>query len=167
MPRNLHYAAAPSGRCKSLPKVRHAARQCDKTQSIDMSQVFGMCQWHPLMSQVFGMCHWKPEVSRSIVACANGVCASDVMSRNVKTASAPSVIVDVRRSLLQVEPCKAAGPDNIPGRVLKDCISYLRYYLKFLTSHSFKQRYHHVLNLPPLSPFQRLQQFRAWMTIVQ
>ncbi len=154
MSRNLHYAAAPSGRCQSLPKVQHAARQCDKTQSIDMSQVFGMC-------------HWKPEVSRSIVACANGVCASDVMSRNVKTASAPSVIVDVRRSLLQVEPCKAAGPDNIPGRVLKDCISYLRYYLKFLTSHSFKQRYHHVLNMPPLSPFQRLQQFRAWMTIVQ
>ncbi len=26
-------------------------------------------------------------MSRSIVACANGVCASDVMSRNVKTAS--------------------------------------------------------------------------------
>ncbi len=53
-----------------------------------MSQVFGMCQWHPLtchrfMSQIFGMCHRKPEVSQSIVACANGVCASDVMSRNV------------------------------------------------------------------------------------
>ncbi len=39
------------------------------------------------LSQVFGMCHWKPEVSRSILACANGVCASDVMSRDVKTAS--------------------------------------------------------------------------------
>ncbi len=34
----------------------------------------------------------------------------------------PSVnIVDVRRSLLKVKPRKAAGPDNIPGRVLKDC----------------------------------------------
>ncbi len=109
--------------------------------------------------------HVFPEVAAQLQE--SGVCASDVMSRNVKTASAPSVIVDVRRSLLQVEPCKAAGPDNIPGRVLKDCISYLRYYLKFLTSHSFKQRYHHVLNMPPLSPFQRLQQFRAWMTIVQ
>ncbi len=87
---NLHYAAAPRGRCQSLPKV--SMTMWHKTQSIDMSQVFGMCQWHPLtchrfMSQVFGMCHWKPEVSRSIVACANGVCASDVMSRNVKTAS--------------------------------------------------------------------------------
>ncbi len=29
--RNLHYAAAPNGRCQSLPKVQHAARQCDKS----------------------------------------------------------------------------------------------------------------------------------------
>lgn len=34
----------------------------------------------------------------------------------------PSVTIgDVRRSLLKVKPRKAAGPDNIPGRVLKDC----------------------------------------------
>ncbi len=32
-------------------------------------------------------------------------------------------IVDVRRSLLKVKPRKAAGPDNIPGRVLKDKLS--------------------------------------------
>ncbi len=36
-------------------------------------------------------CHWKPEVppevSLSIAACANGVCASDVTSLNVKTAA--------------------------------------------------------------------------------
>ncbi len=31
--------------------------------------------------------------------------------------------MDVRRSLLKVKPRKAAGPDNIPGRVLKDKLS--------------------------------------------
>ncbi len=57
MSRNLHYAAAPRGRCQSLPKVRHAARQCDKTQSIDyhrfMSQVWHVPMASIDMSQVF------------------------------------------------------------------------------------------------------------------
>ncbi len=29
-------------------------------------------------------------------------------------------LVDVRKTLSRVNPCKAAGPDNIPGRVLRD-----------------------------------------------
>ncbi len=59
---HLHYAAAPSGRCQSLLKVRHAARHCHRF----MSQV-----WHVVrqMSQVYvtglacgasdvtGLCH--------------------------------------------------------------------------------------------------------------
>ncbi len=62
MSRNLHYAAAPRDRCQSLPKVRHAARHCQRF----MSQV-----WHVVrqMSQVYvtglacgasdvtGLCH--------------------------------------------------------------------------------------------------------------
>lgn len=32
---------------------------------------------------------------------------------------------DVRRTLLKVNPRKAAGPDNIPGRVLRDCADSL------------------------------------------
>ncbi len=61
MSSDLHYAAAPRDRCQSLPKVRHAAWQCDTRRSSLIC--------HRFMSQVFGMCHWKPEVSRSIVAC--------------------------------------------------------------------------------------------------
>ncbi len=87
--RNLHYAAAPSSRCQSLPKVRHAARQCDTRRSPLTCHNFLACandiHWH--VTGFSDTCHWKPEVSWSIVACANGVCASDVMSRNVKTAT--------------------------------------------------------------------------------
>ncbi|KAL0153052.1 hypothetical protein M9458_051651 [Cirrhinus mrigala] len=32
---------------------------------------------------------------------------------------------DVRKTLSRVNPCKAAGPDNIPGRVLRDCAAQL------------------------------------------
>ncbi len=32
---------------------------------------------------------------------------------------------DVRRTLKGINPCKAAGPDNIPGRVLEDCAHQL------------------------------------------
>lgn len=32
---------------------------------------------------------------------------------------------DVRRSLQKINPCKAAGPDNIPGLVLRDCAHQL------------------------------------------
>ena len=31
----------------------------------------------------------------------------------------------VRSTLLRINPCKAAGPDNIPGRVLRDCAEEL------------------------------------------
>ena len=34
-------------------------------------------------------------------------------------------IADVRKSLSRVNPRKAAGPDNIPGQVLKDCAAQL------------------------------------------
>ncbi len=57
-------------------------RRCD-TQRDSVTQ--DAVHWH--VTGFSDTCHWKPEVSRSIVACANGVCASDVMSRNVKTAS--------------------------------------------------------------------------------
>lgn len=33
---------------------------------------------------------------------------------------------DVIRMLSRVNPCKSAGPDNIPGRVLRDCADQLR-----------------------------------------
>ncbi len=32
---------------------------------------------------------------------------------------------DVRKTLSRINPRKAAGPDNIPGRVLKDCAEQL------------------------------------------
>ncbi len=32
---------------------------------------------------------------------------------------------DVRKTLSRINPRKAAGPDNIPGRVLKDCAAQL------------------------------------------
>ncbi len=32
---------------------------------------------------------------------------------------------DVRKTLSRINPPKAAGPDNIPGRVLKDCAEQL------------------------------------------
>ncbi len=35
------------------------------------------------------------------------------------------VCTDVRKTLSRINPRKAAGPDNIPGRVLKDCAAQL------------------------------------------
>ncbi len=32
---------------------------------------------------------------------------------------------DARKTLSRINPCKAAGPDNIPGRVLRDCAAQL------------------------------------------
>ncbi len=32
---------------------------------------------------------------------------------------------DVRKTLSRINPRKAAGPDNIPGRILKDCAEQL------------------------------------------
>ncbi len=94
---NLHYAAAPSGRCQSLLKVRHAARHCHRFGMWCvrchrfMSQV-----WHVVrqMSQVYvmglacgasdvtGLCHrfgmWCVRCNR--FGMCHGVCASDVMA---------------------------------------------------------------------------------------
>ncbi len=33
--------------------------------------------------------------------------------------------VNVRKTLTRINPRKAAGPDNIPGRILKDCAEQL------------------------------------------
>ncbi len=72
MSRNLHEAAAPRGRCQSLPKVRHAARHCHRFMSQVWHVPWRLCvrchrfgMWC-VRCHRFGMCH--------------GVCASDVMA---------------------------------------------------------------------------------------
>ncbi|KAF0037932.1 hypothetical protein F2P81_010806 [Scophthalmus maximus] len=47
---------------------------------------------------------------------------------------------DVRRSLLKVNPCKAAGPNNIPGRVLRDCAHQLSDVLKDISNTLLSQQ---------------------------
>ncbi len=39
---------------------------------------------------------------------------------------------DIRKTLSRINPRKAAGPDNIPGRVLKDCAAQLMDVLTYL-----------------------------------
>lgn len=46
---------------------------------------------------------------------------------------------DVRSSLLRINPHKAAGPDKIPGRVLRDCASEVSEVLMEIFNISFSQ----------------------------
>ncbi len=46
---------------------------------------------------------------------------------------------DVRKTLSRINPRKAAGPDNIPGRVLKDCVAQLTDVLKDIFNTSLSQ----------------------------
>lgn len=45
----------------------------------------------------------------------------------------------VKKSLSMINPCKAAGPDNIPGRVLKDCAEELKDVLTDIFNTSLSQ----------------------------
>ncbi len=47
--------------------------------------------------------------------------------------------VDVRKTLSRVDPRKAAGPDNIPGRVLRDCAEQLTDVLTYIFNISLSQ----------------------------
>ncbi len=46
---------------------------------------------------------------------------------------------DVRKTLSRINPRKAAGPDNIPGRVLKDCAEQLTHVLTDIFNTSLSQ----------------------------
>ncbi|KAK3517104.1 hypothetical protein QTP86_004038 [Hemibagrus guttatus] len=73
-----------------------------------------------------------------------------------KTISSPNdqelclTTADVRRTLCKVNPRKSAGPDNIPGRVVKECAEQLVNVLTdifniFLSNHHkhFQNNHHH------------------------
>ncbi len=62
--------------------------------------------------------HHKPPPQ----ACDDDPSLPDTLSNDQALCLSPA---DVRKTLSRINPRKAAGPDNIPGRVLKDCAAQL------------------------------------------
>ncbi|KAL0201054.1 hypothetical protein M9458_004241 [Cirrhinus mrigala] len=60
---------------------------------------------------------------------------------------------DVRKTLSRVNPRKAAGPDNIPGRVLRDCAAQL-------TDSSPRLKSTSIIPVPKKSPVSCLNDYR-------
>ena len=74
---------------------------------------------------------------------------------------------DVRTTLLKVNPRKAAGPDNIPGRVLRDCADSLTDVLTDIYNTSLNQaiipasfKATTIVPLPKKSPVSSLNDYR-------
>ena len=74
---------------------------------------------------------------------------------------------DVRTTLLKVNPRKAAGPDNIPGRVLRDCADSLTDVLTDIYNTSLNQaiipasfKSTTIVPLPKKSPASSLNDYR-------
>ena len=63
-------------------------------------------------------------------------------------------IAKVRRSLRSVNSQKALGPDNLPGRVLRECVDQLACVLMDIFNTSLEPKSHHVSKLPPSSKCQ-------------
>ncbi len=73
---------------------------------------------------------------------------------------------DVRKTLSRINPRKAAGPDNIPGRVLKDCAAQLTDVLTYLQrlaepgSRPHMSQIHNVIPVPKKSTVSCLNDYR-------
>ncbi len=71
---------------------------------------------------------------------------------------------DVRKTLPTINPCKAAGPDNIPGHVLKDCADRCpNRYLQHLAepgSHPHILKSTTIIQVPKNSPVSCLNDYR-------
>ncbi len=75
--------------------------------------------------------------------------------------------VDVRKTLSRINPRKAAGPDNIPGRVLKDCAAQLTDVLTDIFNTSLSQavvptclKSTTIIPVPKKSPVSCLNDYR-------
>ncbi len=74
---------------------------------------------------------------------------------------------DVRKTLSRINPRKAAGPDNIPGRVLKDCAAQLTDVLTDIFNTSLSQavvptclKSTTIIPVPKKSPVSCLNDYR-------
>ncbi len=74
---------------------------------------------------------------------------------------------DVRKTISRINPRKAAGPDNIPGRVLKDCAAQLTDVLTDIFNTSLSQavvptyvKSTTIIPVPKKSPVSRLNDYR-------
>ncbi len=74
---------------------------------------------------------------------------------------------DVRKTLSRINPQKAAGPDNIPGRVLKDCAAQLTDVLTDIFNTSLSQavvptclKSTTIIPVPKKSPVSCLNDYR-------
>ncbi len=74
---------------------------------------------------------------------------------------------DVRKTLSRINPRKAAGPDNIPGRVLKDCAEQLTDVLTDIFNTSLSQaviptclKSTTIISVPKKSPVSCLNNYR-------
>ncbi len=74
---------------------------------------------------------------------------------------------DVRKTLSRINPRKAAGPDNIPGRVLKDCAAQLTDVLTDIFNTSLSQavvptclKSTMIIPVPKKSPVSCLNDYR-------
>ncbi len=69
---------------------------------------------------------------------------------------------DVRKTLSRINPRKAAGPDNIPGRVLKDCAEQLTDVLTDIFNTSLSQAV-----IPPTLPHLRKKLLNFYFCAIQ
>ncbi len=96
---------------------------------------------------------------------------NDKPTQNLPTPPNDQVLclspVDVRKTLSRVNPRKAAGPDNIPGRVLRDCAEQLTDVLTDIFNISLSQVVVPTcLKSTTITPVQRGHLCPPWMTIV-
>ncbi len=77
------------------------------------------------------------------------------------------IAADVRKTLSRINPRKAAGPDNIPGRVLKDCAAQLTDVLTDIFNTSLRQavvptclKSTTIIPVPKKSPVSCLNDYR-------
>ncbi len=80
---------------------------------------------------------------------------------------------DVRKTLSRINPRKAAGPDNIPGRVLKDCAEQLTDVLTDIFNTSLSQaviptclKSTTIIPVPKKSPVSCLNEYRPIALII-
>ncbi|KAI2646963.1 hypothetical protein H4Q32_030697 [Labeo rohita] len=85
----------------------------------------------------------------------------------LQTHSTSSMHADIRKTLSRVNPRKAAGPDNIPGRVLRDCAAQLTDVLTDIFNTSLSQavvptclKSTSIIPVPKKSPVSCLNDYR-------
>ncbi len=93
-------------------------------------------------------------------------CTLHLLSTNVHQALCPSP-ADERKTLSMINPCKAAGPDSIPGHALKDCAEQLTDVLTDIFNTSLSQavistslKSTTIIPVPKKSPVSCLKDYR-------